>query len=532
MAGERSGIDALCKGLGRDAATRITVMLPSGEVVGDSEEKPADMENHATQDRPEMMAALDGEQGLSTRYSSTLEKEMMYLAVPLKAAGEIVGVVRTSVPATSIEDALGRVHRELALAGLAVAGIAALVSLLVSRRISHPLEEMKLGARRFAHGNLQSRLAVPETDELASLAEAMNQMAAQLDERLRTITRERNEHEAILASMAEGVLAVDTEERLITINQAAAQMLGIRAEPQGRTIQEAVRNPALQKFVAHALSAASAVEGEEIAMPEATTRVLKPHGAPLRDAGGNRFGAVVVLNDITQLRRLENVRRDFVANVSHELRTPITSIKGFVETLLDGAMRDADDAGRFLNIIAKQADRLNAIIEDLLLLSRLEEDAEQRSITLQEGEIKPVLDAAVEICGLKAAEKQIAVEVHCDGDLHARINAHLLEQAVVNLIDNAINYGEPGSNVEVGARRVDGEVVVHVRDEGCGIEKDDLPRLFERFYRVDKARSRKLGGTGLGLAIVKHIAQVHGGRVTVESTVGKGSVFSLHLPGE
>ena len=532
--GDKAAVDALCKDLGSRSDTRITAMLPSGVVVGESDEDTAKMELHNTPDRPEMMAALGGEVGVATRQSATLNKDMMYVAVPLFTgegeAREVELVVRTSFPVTSVEDALRHIHAELAIAGLVIAVFAGVVSLVVSRRISQPLEEMKQGADRFAEGDLHVRLPVPETAELASLAEAMNQMAAQLEERLNTILRQRNEQEAILASMVEGVVAVDNDERLISMNVAATAMLGVDdGKLEGRSIQEAVRNPALQRFVAGALAEPEVSEGE-IELVGNGQRVLQAHGAALRDAEGRQIGAVVVLNDVTRLRRLESIRREFVANVSHELRTPITSVKGFVETLLDGALGNPEDATRFLGIIARQVDRLNAIIEDLLLLSRLEQDTGQPAATLEEATLKDVLDAAVQVCSLKATEKDMALRVTCAAGFTARINAPLLEQAVVNLVHNAINYSEPGRAVEIVAEPGDGETIVRVADQGCGIGPEHLPRLFERFYRVDRARSRKLGGTGLGLAIVKHIAQAHGGRVTVESEPGKGSVFTIHLP--
>ena len=530
LAADAAALEALCRDLGKRSSTRITVMLPSGKVVADSDEDPTVMENHASQDRPEMMAALAGGEGVSIRYSQTLRKDMMYFAIPLGRDGKLAGVLRTSIPVTSIERALSPVHGNLAIAGIVVAAFAAVVSLFVARRIAGPLEEMKRGADRFAEGDLARRLPVPDTEELASLAEAMNQMATQLGGRLRTILEERNEHEAILSSMIEGVLAVDTDERVIRVNQGAVAMLGLDAEAvEGRSIQEAVRNPALQRFVAEALASSGPVEAE-IDLARNGGRMLQAHGATLRDAGGCAIGAVIVLNDVTHLRRLQGVRREFVANVSHELKTPITSIKGFVETLVDGALRDPDDTRRFLGIIANQVDRLNAIVDDLLLLSRLEEDGSRPEMTLEAGSVKEVIDGALEVCGIKAAERNITVDVACDAALTAPMNHALLEQAVINLVDNALTYSDPDSRVTVQAAAAGDEIVLAVSDEGCGIAAEHLPRLFERFYRVDKARSRKLGGTGLGLAIVKHIAQVHGARVTVDSTPGRGSTFRLHLP--
>jgi len=520
-------LDAFCKNLAKKVTTRITVIAASGRVIGDSLENPARMDNHA--DRPEVIEALAGRMGKSTRYSYTLRENMMYVAMPMHEGEAVIGVLRAAVPVTSIDRALRRIYVHIGLGGLVVAAVFATLSLAISRRISRPIEDLTRGAERFARGELAHKLLVPGSQEIGGLAEAMNQMAAQLDDRILTVARQRNEMEAVLSSMVEGVIAVDSDERVININRAAAQLIGVDpAAVHGRSIQEIVRNPDLQQFVARTLARHEAVEGE-IVLGDGE-RFLQAHGTVLRDPQGAGIGALVVLNDITRLRQLENLRRDFVANVSHELKTPITSIKGFVETLLDGALDSPEDARRFLAIVSKHADRLNAIIEDLLSLSRLEEEGEKEKAILEEGAIRDVVFAAAQSCKVNAAAKNIRVETACPEDLRARIKAPLLEQALVNLLDNAIKYSESGGLVEVEAARQNGEIAIRVRDYGCGIEKEHLPRLFERFYRVDKARSRKLGGTGLGLAIVKHIVHVHGGRVSVESTPGKGSVFTICIP--
>jgi two-component system phosphate regulon sensor histidine kinase PhoR len=528
LSGSPDQVDRLCKRLGAESGTRITVILPSGKVIGDSEEDPARMENHA--DRPEIIKALSGSNGVSTRYSPTLGINMMYAAIPLESEGETVAVLRTSLPLTSIDAAIRALYARIAVGVLVVAALAAGVSLFVSRRISRPIEDIKHGALRFASGELRSRLAVPDSEEIGALAEAMNEMAAQLDDRIGATLRQRNELEAVLASMIEGVLAVDPEERLIGMNQAAAAMLGVDPErARGQSIQEVIRNTRLQEFAAQALSASEPVEGEMIVAGDQEL-YLQAHGTSLRDAQGRKIGAVVVLNDVTRLRGLERMRREFVANVSHELRTPITSIKGFVETLLDGALENQTDAKRFLSVLGRQADRLNAIIEDLLLLSSIEQSTERAEVELQEAGIADVLRSASELCEPKSKEKSIAVTVACPADLTLRVNPALLEEALVNLIDNAVKHSDAGARVAVEAKREQGEVVISVADQGCGIEPEHLPRLFERFYRVDRGRSRKLGGTGLGLAIVKHIALAHGGRVSVDSTPGRGSIFRIHLP--
>jgi two-component system phosphate regulon sensor histidine kinase PhoR len=270
------------------------------------------------------------------------------------------------------------------------------------------------------------------------------------------------------------------------------------------------------------------VEGEIILL-EGDRRFLQAKGSALRGVEGDTIGAVIVLDDMTNLKRLENVRREFVANVSHELKTPVTSIKGFVETLQEGAIKKPEEAERFLDIISRQADRLNSIIEDLLLLSRIEQSGEKKEVEFIEAGLKSALESAIETCSGKASEKNISIDLNCEDTLTARINPALLEQAVVNLIDNAIKASDEGSSIKVGASQKDEQVIIEVIDRGVGIEKEHLPRLFERFYRIDKARSRQLGGTGLGLAIVKHIAQAHGGGVDVESSPGEGSRFSIFL---
>jgi two-component system phosphate regulon sensor histidine kinase PhoR len=367
-------------------------------------------------------------------------------------------------------------------------------------------------------------------EEIAGLSETMNQMAGELRDRIRTISEQRNELEAVLSSMVEGVFGVDREERLLGMNPSAAKILGCNpAAAQGRTIQEVIRLSELQRFVVRALSGEEPVEQDLILYGE-EERIVRAHGTPLRDAEKKRVGALIVLNDVTRLARLENIRKDFVANVSHEIKTPITAIKGFVETLQEGHAQDPEETERFLGIIHKHVDRLEAIVEDLLTLSRIEKEAETQEITLEEHLVRAILVRAVQACENKAEAKKIRLELDCSEELKGKINPLLLEQAVVNLIDNAINYSEEGTSVAVVAEEMGQEILIRVQDHGSGIERKHLERIFERFYRVDKSRSRKLGGTGLGLAIVKHIVQAHGGRVSVESQLGEGSTFTLHLP--
>ena len=520
-------VNDLCRKLGKLAAMRLTVILASGQVVGDSQEDPGRMDNHA--DRPEFQEAMHVRVGVSSRFSFTLGHTMMYVAVPWRQADRLMGVVRVSLPMAAIDAAIRALYVKVALGGLGAALVVAILAWFIARRISGPLNDLKRGAMRFARGELDRPLPIPATDELASLAEALNYMADQLQIQIQSLSRQGQEQEAILASMTEGVLALDAQGRLMTINSAGGHMLGLDpATAQNLPVQEVIQDPGLKWFINRTLSNPEPVAGE-VEIQNHGRRIFKAHGTSLRDSQGMSLGTLVVLHDITQLRQLENTRRDFVANVSHELKTPITAVKGFVETLLAGALKEPENAETFLQIIAKQTDRLNEMIDDLLALSRLEQDAERRQIFLNGRKIQGVLNSAIQACESKAAAKNITIELACPEDLRAQINPPLLEQALVNLIDNAVKFSEPGGVVRVEARRVGPQVEVRVRDQGPGIPPEHLQRIFELFYRVDAGRSRKVGGSGLGLAIVKHIALAHGGRVTVASAPGQETAFSLFL---
>jgi two-component system phosphate regulon sensor histidine kinase PhoR len=356
-------VDAFCKELAKTSATRITVVAPSGEVMGDSDESPRLMENHGN--RPEILDAFSGKTGRATRRSATLRREMMYVAVPVLEGSKAVAAVRTSLALTSVSGALRPVYERIALVGMAVVALAAVADWLLSRRISRTLTLMKRGAERFAAGDFTHKLPMPDSGEMASLATALNRMATDLGDRIATVTRQRTEIEAVLSSMAEGVVAVDTDERVILLNSAAAQLFGISADgAPARSLQEVIRNAEFQDFVSEVLSRSGPMEKELLLYRDGQFS-LQAHGAVLRNSEGCKLGALVVLNDVTRLRRLETVRRDFVANVSHELKTPITSIRGFVETLQEGAVNNATEARRFLAIIREQAEHLNSIVEDL-----------------------------------------------------------------------------------------------------------------------------------------------------------------------
>ena len=514
--------------LDKKTGTRITIMIPDGTIIADSQEEPNIMDNHAS--RSEMRNALIGEIGASIRYSNTLQISMMYLAVPLKDNDQLKGVLRLSVSIASIDNTLNGLLIKIFSMVFIIFILAAVLTVYISRKVSRPLEELTHGAENFARGDFDHKLPEPDSEEIARLARAMNIMADGLDERINTITRQNNEQQAILQSMIEGVIAIDLSENIININNAALDLLGLsQTETIGKSIQETIRNSSLQNIIAKTLKKNKSYEGE-ITLQLNRERFISYSSSVLKGASGQSIGVLLVLNDLTNIRRLEKIRSDFVANVSHELRTPITSIKGFVETLSHGAINNQEDANRFLEIITRQVDRLNAIIEDLLHLSQIEQDAENEDINFEETNIYQMLNFAADICRHKADEKNISFKIDIDKELTASINAHLMEQAVTNLLSNAIKFSSDGSQVIISGNVENQTLHISVTDFGTGIEKKHLERLFERFYRVDKARSREIGGTGLGLAIVKHIALSHKGAVTVESEPGKGSTFSIKLP--
>ncbi len=517
-----------CRQLSERLDVRFSVILPSGKVIADSGEDPAVLDNHL--ERPEVRAALSGETSRSIRPSTSRQAAYMYLAMPLRREGQIVAVVRTAQPQAGLTAALGSLYAEIAAVGLLTAVLIGAGSFLATRRFVRAINEIRHGAEHFARGQWKYRLPDNPSEEIGMLADSLNGMAAQLDERIQKILRQQSEHQAMLSSMEEGVMAVDHTGTVLSVNDPCASLLGVEPDKlRGRSIYEVLRKPDLLKFIENSQASGRSLDGDlRFFNPE--ERWLHAHGTALHDARGQKIGVLIVLHDVTRLRHLENVRRDFVANVSHELRTPITSIKGFVETLLEDGLDDQANAMRFLGIVLRQVNRLDAIINDLLLLSRTERGNEEQRIDTDAEPLVQVLHVAQETCEKKAQDKSIRIAVDCPADLVAKINAPLLEQAVINLIDNAIKYSEAGATVLVTALREDATAVIRVIDNGCGIAANHLPRLFERFYRVNKARSRELGGTGLGLAIVKHIMTAHQGSVQVESAVGRGSTFTLRFP--
>lgn len=414
-----------------------------------------------------------------------------------------------------------------ALAGtvcLAIVG-----SEIVLYRMERSLRSFEQVARRIAAGELSARAYPTWISQMFPLYRAMNVMAGALERRVEALVRLSSEQDAILRAMVEGVVAIDAAGRVRRVNEAAIELLEINASAiEGRLVPEVIHHAALHRFISNA-SESDSIYTATVALPGIQEKILDLIASPLIEKGRATRGTLLVIHDVTRVRALENVRRQFVANVSHELKTPITSIKGFVETLLEGAMDDPAHLRKFLKIIERQSERLHSIFNDLLMLAKLEAWEGEEGLETDKHNVRELVQLAIDECAQRSLERKKDLLVEVPSDLVVFANSTLVQQALVNLLDNAIKYSEAGTPVRVEAHR-DGDLTeIRVVDCGPGIDHEHLPRLFERFYRIDTGRSRQVGGTGLGLAIVKHIAQAHGGKVNVSSVLGKGSEFSLYL---
>ena len=482
-----------------------------------------------------LSATKSGRTAKTSSFNIDSNSRLFVVAVPFSPGDIPLGALCLSVEMQKTDRILSDSLTQLFIGYCFLGGFALIIGWFIALWVAKPVHDLARAVQRVASGDGTERILKPEVLELAAIAEATSRLKEKLVERGLTLGRRDTEQEAVLDSMMEGVLAVDVRQRIVGLNQAAARLLNIDIEVALRQpLQTVVRNPAIRHFVLRAIDCREPIE-DDFDLPGPPKRTMRAHGTALRDPSGEG-GAVIVLNDVTELERLEIVRQDFVANVSHELKTPIATIKGFVETLLDGALNEPDDNIRFLSIVAKQADRLEAIIEDLLALSRIEQSEDSGALPLEPTRIADLLATACSDCLPRAAEQEIEMNIDCDRNLIADVNAPLIEQAVVNLIENAVKYSGTHEPILICAslKRIPTgnkeELIISVADRGCGIHPEHLPRLFERFYRVDKGRSRQAGGTGLGLSIVKHIVQAHGGTISVDSQLNEGSLFCLRIP--
>ena len=520
-------LDSLCKDLGHEIGTRITVIDQKGIVLADSDEDPAVMDLHG--DRPEVVQAMETGEGVSRRSSYTLEEEHLYYARKATWSDAEI-ILRVSYPTVALNTALSKIEYNFAWSGLSIILLIALVNWYLSRQIIKPIKVMETGAQRFARGKLKLKVPVSNISELGNLADSLNIMADQIFERIRTITQQKNEQIAILSSMTEGVIAVDPDSRILSMNRAAESMFGIRMnQVTGRHFYEVIRHIELIDLVNRTLENKASQE-TRIEVFEPAERLLNVVGSRMPRKKGALGGAVIVFTDLTRIQKLEGVRREFVANVSHELKTPITSIQGYVETLQEGALKDPEHAEKFLNIIAKHARRLGQIVDDLLELSRIEEMEEGLDPSFKLQSFAELIESSVQNYQTAARERSITFKREIDTDIKLPLNAKLMSHALANLIDNAIKYSESGTEITLRCKRQESQVVLELCDQGPGIDRNHLDRIFERFYRVDKGRSRDVGGTGLGLSIVKHIVRIHGAKIEVESALGEGSTFRIIFP--
>jgi two-component system phosphate regulon sensor histidine kinase PhoR len=507
------------------ARTRVTVIDPQGVVLADSHHDPETMENHAH--RPEILRAYQNQVGSSIRHSRTLDRDLCYLAVPLQYRGQPGHALRLALPLEDIEAAIAAVRWRILGASLAAAVVALGIAYFFSRSFTRRIGRLRAFAEGLVDANFSESPLPAAEDELGALARSLNSMATQLRDLVERLSLESARRQAILSSMVEGVLAVDNELRVTFCNEAFARAVGFSSPiPERLPLLELVRDPGLLDMLTRVLVSGESVK-QRLQLPAAEGRAFEVQAAPL--AAPARRGAIAILHDITDLERLERVRKDFVANVSHELRTPLTAIRGYAETLLEGALEDRENNRKFLETIKAHAIRLNNIASDLLTLSELESG--QPAPAPEPVSVRGALEAALHTVEAEARLRDVTLVCGKLEDAPVRGDSVRLEQVLANLLDNAVKFNRPGGKVRVEAGRVpDGKIQVSIADTGIGIPSTDLARIFERFYRVDRTRSREVGGTGLGLSIVKHIVERMNGTVTVESQLGKGSTFTVSLP--
>ena len=505
---------------------RLTVIDSDGVVLGDSWTDPGDMDNHAG--RPEVKGALTGEESLSVRYSATVDKDMIYVAAPIETEDGVVGVARVAIE----EGGLVPVVAPAWL--IMVAGLVFLLMVLfgltywTQRTLSADLEEIGRGLEQIVVSNDLETMPQPELSELRSFAVDIDTIAGKARESYRLLESERDRLEAILVNINAGILVLGADRKAVLINPVAERILGVTKEyALGRTMTEihpagAVDNAVEESFAGEDISG-------EITITSPRNMTLRMAASPIRTSGGGAAGVVCVLEDITSTRRLERMRKDFVANVSHELRTPVSNLRATLDAMMEGALEDEEASRRFIANLDRESDRLMRTIEDLLVLSHLESD--EALLERQGFDLVGLLDEVISECADTAANKRVELEFgRSDGPMNVVGDRNMMGTAFANLLDNAVKYNKAGGEAEITLDRLDAGFVVRFRDTGIGIPAMEQGKVFERFYRVDRARSRETGGTGLGLSIVKHVVELHGGSVSVESTEGHGSTFSVTVP--
>lgn len=515
------------------AAARITVIRTDGRVIGESDEEPVQMNNHL--DREEVKQAQKEGLGHSVRYSKTLGHNMLYVAMPIGTSADNAGYLRLATDLRDVENAVHKLWLFLLL-GLGVLFlIAGGISFRIAYGLTRPFDKMIRVARQLSHMNYKSRVPVRRKDEIGDLGHAINTMADSLEQQMNRILENEGRMKAVLEGLINGVLMIDKEGRIALLNRSAENILGFRQEELlGRQYEHANLAPELTELITMCFGSMEQIRDERtLYFPEEV--LLEINLRPMVIGGEDFAGILIVLHDITAVRRLERMRSEFVANVSHELKTPVASVKGFAETLLAGALKDEETAKSFLQIIYDESERLNRLIGDILDLSKIE--SKRVPLQLSPVHLNSFMDHTLQMLAPEAQKKNIELRLQVEEDLYMEADEDRLRQIMINLLSNGISYTPEGGKVSVTVQAmnvVNGEDPETIRfviaDTGIGIPRKDLPRIFERFYRVDKARSRSSGGTGLGLSIVKHLVELHKGHISVESEVGAGSRFILELP--
>jgi two-component system, OmpR family, phosphate regulon sensor histidine kinase PhoR len=514
---------------GRTGA-RVTLINVDGRVLGDSHGKPADMDNH--RDRPEIAAALQGREGLSSRLSVSTGEERLYLALPVLREGRVAGVVRLSLPLAEIRRQARQQWSLLVAAALAALLVAGFASWRFSRVLVEPLKPIQEMAAQVAAGEAREPLPNLGSDEVGRLGRAINDMARALKEKISEVEEGKARLETVVESIPSAIIFLGKYKNILLVNGAAEKLTGLnRRLLVGQRLEKVIRDTQVIRLVDEALAGQVRHLGGEVTFSYPARKVMELGGGPVYQREGAIAGLVMAFHDITEIRRLEKVRRDFISNVSHELKTPVTSVKGYAETLLDGALEDRATALEFVGIIDREAGRLSRLIDELLEISRMEN--RQVSFDIRTLDLREVMEKAYGNLLQKAENEGIRMLLETGAEpLLVRGDADKLQQVLNNLLENAVKYSPPGSQVRISYHREEEarEAVVRVSDTGPGIPPEDLTRVFERFYRVEKDRSRRQGGSGLGLAIVKHILEGHGGRVWAENNPGKGASFLFTLP--
>lgn len=512
---------------GRDG-TRYTVIAADGRVLADSEKAPAAMENHGS--RPEVLEARHSGDGDAIRFSESVRRTFVYAARRVGGAEFPTGFVRVSVPMRSLDEDRASLRKAIIFSALIAVAIGFVLCLLLANRFAGPLRELTRAAEAIAAGDYDRRVPLNQRDEIGELAKAFGTMGENLRDRITTITKERSELSAVLKAMAEGVVAINANSELVLMNAAAGAILGVAPDQvRGKTLWSAVPIRPVAEVLEACLAEGEITEAEVVLPGPPAETVLELHAAPIRPGGSERVGVVLVMHDLTEVRRLERVRRDFVANASHELRTPVAAIRGFVETILDDDEMDPETERSFLGRAHRQTNRLTQIIEEMLELSRLEERAGR--IEPARLDLREAVGQAVDTVMTLAGERDVTVQPElADEPVIVSASEEQLRRIVGNLLENAVKFTDPGSQVDIRVMRADTYAILEVRDRGPGIPVDDRERVFERFYRVDRGRSRAVGGTGLGLAIVKHLVQGLGGEVRVHQREDRGCTFRVRLP--